>query len=109
MERIYKYKLDIIDNQILRIPKGGVILSCQIQKDDMFLWVKINDSEIEVDRQIKIIGTGNPIDETRLIFIDTVQMMGGDIVFHVFELTPPHKDSIKWDRIGLFFLDCFIG
>jgi len=92
MEKIYKYKLDITDNQILRIPQGGEILSCQMQQDDMNLWVKIDDSAIEVDRHIKIIGTGHPIDERyrkQLVFIDTVQMSGGSLVWHVFEINNP--------------------
>jgi len=87
-KRIWKYQLEATDIQILQIPSGGVILSCQIQKGKPCLWVMVEPELKKTDRFIEIIGTGNPAHETlnvKRIFIDTIQIDGGDLVFHIFE------------------------
>lgn len=85
MEVIYKYKLDIVDEQVVKMSIRGKILSAQNQKGELCIWVKEKPNDPSSNRVIKIIGTGNPIEELdeELEFIDTVQI--GQFVWHVFE------------------------
>ncbi len=85
---IWKYTLDPVDIQTLKMPEGSVILSCQLQKVDMCIWAIVDPLRKKVERYIEVIGTENNVNETvnvKRIFIDTVQMHGGDLVWHVFE------------------------
>lgn len=88
-EVIWKQQIDPTDFQTLLIPQGAEILSCQVQNEIPQLWFKCNPDNEKEARIIRIFGTGhrelNP-NET-LEFIDTIQLMGGSLVFHVFELT----------------------
>lgn len=70
MTTIHKYPLQIVDEQIVRMPKFAEV-----------------DTENPMDsRRIEIIGTGNPIRrEAYRRHIDTVQL--GPLVWHIFERT----------------------
>ena len=62
MKRIFKYQLDIIDNQIIKLPKGGKILSVHNQNETICIWAEIDDEEKEtVGVEVVIVGTGNPM------------------------------------------------
>ena len=85
---IWKYPLHPTDIQSISMPKGAVILSCQIQYTGMCIWAIVDPSQEKEERCIEIIGTGNPAPDTfnvERVFIDTVQMHAGDLVWHVFE------------------------
>ena len=87
-KRIWKYKLNPVDIQTVKMPAGSVILSCQVQDDVPCLWAKVEPELKKIERVIEIIGTGTPISESlniERVFIDTVQLHGGSLVFHVFE------------------------
>lgn len=87
MKRVYKYPLRVNDRQIVKLPKCAEILSVQIQRGDICLWALIDTSVKETnDVAIRIHGTGHDIEyDGNLRFIGTVQMLLGDIVFHIFE------------------------
>ena len=86
MNKIFKYKLELTDIQILRMPKDASILSAQFQFGTLFLWALVDPDKDEVERRIRIIGTGHPIDNiNNLSHIDTVQQAGGTFIWHVFE------------------------
>ena len=83
---IYKYQLDIEDEQMVQMPVGAQILSVGSQGDRLTLWASINvlATLIISPRKIMIRGTGNtfvhdPPDQ----FIGTVIM--DPFVWHVFE------------------------
>ena len=87
MKVIYKYELDVIDRQAIKMPKGANILSIQVQNGEPHIWAMVdNEAETEL-RDFATIGTGNPvhIDPTSP-FIATYQIMEGALVFHVFEI-----------------------
>lgn len=88
MRTIYKY--EILPGQSIPLPKGAAILSVGAQGDNMFLWAMIDPHEDVVSqvRCIEVYGTGHNIPEQdSLVFIGTVMMRGGSLVFHVFERT----------------------
>ena len=88
--KIYKYPIAITDRQMVMIPRGGMILSAQSQHGKLCLWVMVDPENEVTPRTIEIIGTGNPMPpltaNERRKFIDTAQMMSGELVWHVFEL-----------------------
>ncbi len=87
---IWKYILgvDVVANTI-GIPIKAEILTVQMQRGDVCLWVKVNpDAELE-DRQFVIYGTGHAIKADNERYIGTVQIAGGVLIWHVFEKGEP--------------------
>jgi len=82
METIWKYELEITDRQSIEMPEFCELLSVQVQNGVPCLWVKVNTDIPENLVTIVIYGTGHPIKEVGLKFIDTFQV--GELVFHVF-------------------------
>jgi hypothetical protein len=83
--RIWKYTLDLADTQTVQIPEGAQILTAQFQGTQLCVWALVDcDPEIpKQNREIEIIGTGNPIIEAPRRYISTVQQV--PFVWHVFE------------------------
>lgn len=84
--RVYKYPLLLTDNQTLHIPNGGQILCVQMQGGDLCLWALVNPNYPLVPREIRVAGTGHPIQQDIVAYIGTVQLPGGVLVYHVFEV-----------------------
>lgn len=85
-ETVYKYPLEIEDEQVVLLPTGARILTVQQQNNNIFLWALVNPtSPNEQAITIRIHGTGHAIsDSDELEYINTVQLYGGKLVFHVF-------------------------
>ena len=85
MKTIHKFSLEVTDTQQINIPKDAEILSAQLQIGDLCVWVKLDSSAPTRPCTIKIHGTGHQVDpDLDLRFIDTVQLAGRVLVFHVF-------------------------
>jgi len=86
MSTIFKYHLDIRDEQILYLPAGHKILSVHEQAGSLMLWAIVDPSiEETVPRVIHIRGTGHPMPKGEDVrFINTVLLLEGSLVFHVF-------------------------
>lgn len=82
---IYKYPIEITDEQVVMMPEGADIISCQMQYDTPKLWALVNPSATPEPRTIHIFGTGHPIAAVPRAFIGTIQKLDGNLVFHVFE------------------------
>lgn len=82
---IWKYPLIIEDEQTLQMPRGAVILSAQVQHGSLFLWAMVDPTQPHDERDIEIIGTGMEFSEAPRNYIGTVQMAGGNLVWHIFE------------------------
>lgn len=85
-QTIWKQEFDIDDTVALILPKGAEILSCQVQNGTPCVWYLCDPTQPEEARVLRVIGTGHPIINNELKFIDTIQLMDGKLVFHVFEL-----------------------
>lgn len=85
-ETVYKYSLEIKDEQMVLLPIGARILTVQQQNNNIFLWALVNSTASEEQAfTIRIHGTGHAIsDSDELEYINTVQLYGGKLVFHVF-------------------------
>lgn len=85
--KIFKYPLEITDEQEVTLPYNSKILSCQMQNELLQLCALVDETtDVFVEKIIRIIGTGNPIDDydpTNFKFISTVQDTHG-LVWHIF-------------------------
>lgn len=87
MQTIYKYPIEVTDNQHINIPRDGKILTVQVQGGQPCLWVLVDPDNDPEDRHIEVFGTGHPISDDERDYIGTFQMHGGALIFHVFELS----------------------
>jgi hypothetical protein len=89
MRTIWKYPLEVTDEQKIRIPSSAILLSAQAQKSRPCLWALVDPTEPETDyiiATVKMHGTGQPVpnDVLQNQFLGTIQLWKGDLVFHVF-------------------------
>jgi len=86
MRTIWKFALTVADSQVIEMPREAKILSAQMQGESLSLWAEVIPERARTKRIIEVYGTGHTIeDDADLIFIGTVQMLGGQLIFHVFE------------------------
>lgn len=86
MKIIYKYPIEVTDEQALTLPVNAQILSVQTQGNTPCIWAMIDTAETRTEQiAVRVYGTGHPIaDSERLTYIGTFQMHGGRLVFHAF-------------------------
>ena len=87
MKQVWKYQLQITDNQELKIPNNSDILSFDIQNGIPCIWVLVTPIYRKVVRRFSLYGTGHDIkygDGKDRVFIGTIQT--GPSVFHLFEI-----------------------
>ena len=82
MNRIWKYQLEITDDQYIDMPQGAKPLSVGVQRGVPCLWADVDPDKVLRPMYIKIIGTGNPISKDGTLFIGTFQL--GLFVGHVY-------------------------
>lgn len=81
---IWKFPLRVNDVQDIEMPRGATILHVNLQYNTICLWALVDPDATRERRLIAICGTGHSApDDGR--YIGSVMMMGGDLVFHVFE------------------------
>ncbi len=94
IQKVYKYPLAWDDRQEIMLPRGAQVLRIDVPAElyrtgtlpGLFLWALVNPDAETAPRTIRIAGTGHPIDDSPLEYIDTVMLDGGSLVFHVFEV-----------------------
>lgn len=91
--KIFKYKLEVTDEQIVKLPSGSRVLSVMNQNDNIVLYALVSDNEIDTEEvSIRIVGTGHDIDffipaagfGGGYEFLGTVSLYDGTLMFHVF-------------------------
>jgi hypothetical protein len=86
MRKVLKFKIETKDVNKIEVPLDAKFLSAQCQKGQICVWALCENTTLKELRIVEIFGTGHDIpDDENLIFIDTVQLLDGDIVLHVFE------------------------
>lgn len=92
MRTIYKYPLNVTDDQVISLPAGARILSAANVGGWLVLYALVTtDNSVKLEPHvIRIYGTGNPYYEVsnEQRFIGTVITHGGALVWHVFEVMP---------------------
>jgi len=87
--RIFKYSLEVTDEQKISVPAGAVVLSVAEQKNNIVLYALVptdNDPTITKIIDVRIVGTGHVLqfDPRDYKFIGTVNLHNGPLMFHVF-------------------------
>ncbi len=86
--KIFKYELGI-RHTTLKLPVGARVLTMQCQFNALYLWAIVDPAAETEDRTFVVYGTGHVMDEEKLRYIGTAQMLGGDLIWHAFEVLPP--------------------
>lgn len=93
MNAIWKYPLEVVDEQIIQMPGHASIVSVQVQYGTPCLWAVVNPATARAQsqrgRKIRIVGTGHDFDASNLKYIGTFQLLDGKFVGHVFEDMSP--------------------
>lgn len=93
--KVFKYNLEVTDEQTLKLPPGSRVLSVMNQRDNIVLYAlvnPINNKNLTEDISIRIVGTGHDIDffipnpnlADGYKFLGTISLHGGALMFHVF-------------------------
>ncbi len=85
MRTIWKYQLEVTDQQSVSMPRNAEILHVAAQHGVACLWAEVTPDTPEEDRSILIVGTGHPIPIGDRRYIGTFQLSGGALVFHAYE------------------------
>lgn len=83
---VWKYELQPDDYVDLEMPIGAKILCVQSQNDHLCMWCLVNPNEDIETRRFRLAGTGHPIKEKNIRYIDTAQLFGAGFLVHIFEV-----------------------
>lgn len=81
---IWKFPLDMRDEQTIELPVGAVPLDVQVQHGTPCLWALVNDAAPKERKTVVIHGTGHRVSEQVGAHLGTFQFANGDLVFHAF-------------------------
>ena len=87
MTTIFKYPLQIADRQTIEMPIGAQVFSVQVQDGIPCLWALVDTQAAKVIRTVYALGTGHDLAHMNgltTLFISTIQLDGGSLVYHVF-------------------------
>lgn len=85
---VWKYPIPLEDWPELPMPLGADVLCVQMQGDMPCLWARVDPDAAKTIRQFRWAGTGHQLTPDVGRYVGSVQMMGGALVFHLFEVTP---------------------
>lgn len=86
MRTIFKYPLEVADNQVVRMPAGATILAVQTShRGEACIWAIVDDTVPNVSRKLLVVGTGHKLPLDCGQYVGTFQV-GVSLVFHVFDL-----------------------
>lgn len=83
--QIWKFPLSASGTKI-EVPKGAKPLSVQVQHGVPVLYAEVDPAQPMHNRHIGIFATGQELPAARGTFVDTFQLAGGELVFHVYDL-----------------------
>ena len=83
---VYKYTFHGGISNVFDMPKGAEVLTVQEQHGNICMWARVDPKRETERRLFRIVGTGD--DRADGEYVGTVQMCGGDFVFHIFEGKP---------------------
>ena len=85
MKSIWKFPIEITDEQKVFMPRTAKILSVQVQQGTPCVWALVDTEEQKTERTLVVHGTGHPCVCDSSEFVGTFQVAGGSLVFHLFE------------------------
>jgi len=85
MNRVCKYEFPITDLFAIVMPKGAEVLCVQTQYGVPRMWARVDDLQPSAEYYFRLVGTGHAMPPETGKYIGTIQLQGGELVFHVFE------------------------
>lgn len=82
---IWKFPLEITDEQSIDMPRGAQLLNVAIQGAHCCLWAMVDPSKIREGRKVNIYGTGHALPDDPGRYIGTFMISGDVLVFHAFD------------------------
>ena len=86
MKQVWKYQFSVQDHHSFRMPIGAQVLSVDVQQGAPCIWALVDPKADVEERHFRLAGTGHPINEVGLHFVGTFQLLGGSLIFHLFEV-----------------------
>ena len=90
MITVHKFTVDPMDSNPVKVamPRHAKLLTAREQRDMPCVWAQVNTDNTMVQRVFWLVGTGHPMDHLpiTLKYVGSVQLMGGSIVLHVYDL-----------------------
>ena len=87
MKKIFKYPIEIVDEQVLVLPLGARVLSAIAQGDDLVVYALVEPTvEFKKNVEIRIVGTGHDVtfDLQKFKFLNSISTWSGRLIWHVF-------------------------
>jgi hypothetical protein len=89
MKTVWKYPLEVLDEQTIEIPDIHQILHIAEQHGEPTLWFLVDPGAPKIKKRIRIYGTGHTIvNDYQMTFLGSVLMSRGDLVWHIFDMGP---------------------
>ena len=85
VKAVWKYPFPVMDRFTLNMPFGAEVLSTAAQGDIPCLWARVDPEAPLVFRKFVLVGTGPARSDLGGRFIGTFQLMGGTLIYHLFE------------------------
>lgn len=90
MKTVYKYDLPMPgtsdDTFAITLPAGARPLTVRLQHGEPKLWAVVTPDNEPLPFTIRVAGTGHPLGPGGHAYLGTVQLGGGDLVFHYFSV-----------------------
>lgn len=83
MIAVYKYTIQLTDEQMLNLPLGAEPLHIATQGDQLCLWCRVHTDRPSRPRRVRIVETGHPVDDASR-YVGTFDIDNYLLVFHVF-------------------------
>ena len=87
MKKIWKYELKGLDEQVIMMPKGSVIIAGKVLFNVPVIYAIIDAKEKEMEaKSVTVFGTGHDIDIniTSWTYLDTIMTHNDNLVWHIF-------------------------
>lgn len=82
MRRVFKYEIDVTDEQTVDAFEGWKPLDAQIQNGKLCLWAEVDDEARPARWCVFVHGTGHEVHRHAAVYVGTVQISA--LVFHVY-------------------------
>ncbi len=88
MKAVWKFPIQVADEQIINIPLGATLLTVQVCRGEVCIWALVDTAEKPSSVKIITHGTGHPADDVwnAANYIGTYQIQQGEFVGHVWVL-----------------------
>lgn len=87
MRTILKFPIPwpLQDRFDIEMPNGADVLTVQTQDGRACIWAAVDPEAVRVKTGFILHGTGHTLSEEAGSYVGTFQLLGGDLVFHLFE------------------------